>query len=150
MAHRLYDPAEQVTGTCTLSTYAPDKNGYSLMWSGTKYVKHHRHVYCKANNILPASIVGKTIMHICDNPSCVNADHLRLGTGALNMLDKTLKGRNNAPVGTAHGMAKLTAEAVIEIRANAHLGAVMLAARYGITHQTVSKILLRQRWKHVL
>jgi DNA invertase Pin-like site-specific DNA recombinase len=65
------------------------------------------------------------------------------------MVDKTIKARNNVPLGVAHGMAKLTAATVLEIRANAAYGCLELARRYGIAHQTVSKILRRVSWKHI-
>ena len=36
---------------------------------------------------------GMLIMHICDNPGCVNPAHLKLADHATNSLDAALKGR---------------------------------------------------------
>jgi len=39
------------------------------------------------------AIVGKVVMHMCDNPSCCNPEHLALGTTWDNAQDRTVKGR---------------------------------------------------------
>lgn len=47
---------------------------------------------------------GMVVMHTCDIPSCINPDHLRLGTQAENMRDMALKGRQAK--GSSHGHYK--------------------------------------------
>jgi hypothetical protein len=37
---------------------------------------------------------GKVVMHLCDNPGCVNPDHLALGSQSKNLKDARRKGRN--------------------------------------------------------
>ena len=44
------------------------------------------------------------VLHKCDNPLCVNPDHLFIGDQALNMEDKSFKHRQN--LGKNHGMYK--------------------------------------------
>lgn len=38
---------------------------------------------------------GCVIMHVCDNPPCINPDHLTMGTQAANLADMRHKGRHN-------------------------------------------------------
>ena len=44
------------------------------------------------------------VLHKCDNPLCVNIDHLWIGTQADNMRDKAMKGRQRP--GFEHPMCK--------------------------------------------
>ena len=50
----------------------------------------HRAAYREWVEVPPA---GAMVLHSCDNPSCINPAHLRLGTHADNMADKVARGR---------------------------------------------------------
>lgn len=54
------------------------------------------------------------ILHSCDNPSCVNPNHLHIGTHADNMREKVERKRH--PRGETNGSHKLTEEQVRVIR----------------------------------
>jgi len=87
---------------------------------------------------------GLWVLHRCDNPSCVNPDHLWLGTHADNMADMAAKrrGRQGHPSGTKAYHAKLTAEQVKAIRAlrAANINQRAVARQFGVCRGTVQDI----------
>lgn len=93
---------------------------------------------------------GLEVCHHCDNPGCVNPDHLFAGTHAQNMHDSETKGRNRHPglKGSEHPRAKLTEASVREIRQSAD-DPTTLAAQYGITRESIYMIRARKTWRHV-
>lgn len=80
----------------------PDTNG-CINWNGIKkntagYVEYdgksirsHRAAWMLKNGAIPNQLC---VCHKCDNPSCVNIDHLFLGYHATNMRDMMEKGRH--------------------------------------------------------
>lgn len=93
---------------------------------------------------------GMHVLHRCDNPACVNPDHLFLGTQSDNAKDMWAKkrARPKRQIGEQHGMAKLTASIVLEIRASTESGKA-IAERLGIATTTVCDIRKRRTWKHI-
>ena len=51
----------------------------------------HRLVWEEVRGPIPE---GMSILHRCDNPPCINIDHLFIGTQGDNMRDMTAKGHN--------------------------------------------------------
>lgn len=87
----------------------------------------------------------KSVCHICDVPSCVNPQHLFLGTHTDNMRDKIKKGR-------AKGHSTLTPEKVLSLRKeykDEGFTQKQLAEKYQITQGNVSNILKNRIWKHI-
>lgn len=82
------------------------------------------------------------ICHLCDNPSCVNPDHLFAGSHLENMLDMIDKGRQRS---------KLEPRKVLEIRSLWQKGwnQSMLMKKFNIASPTVSNIVNRRSWKHL-
>ena len=50
----------------------------------------HRLMWMQTYGPIPR---GHVVMHLCDNPKCINIEHLQLGTQSDNMFDKVAKGR---------------------------------------------------------
>lgn len=100
---------------------------------------------------------GAFVLHRCDNALCVNPDHLFLGDQVANMRDCASKGRIGAlvhpeclPRGERHGMVKLTAAEVREIRAAAaHTRRDVLAVKYGVHRSTITSIISGKSWAHM-
>lgn len=97
-----------------------------------KAVGAHRYAFMLANGPIPD---GLHVLHICDNPPCVNPAHLRLGTQRDNMQDRKQKGRDPAVIhdysGTRNPNAKLSEsdiQRILEMR------------RTGMTYTAISKL----------
>lgn len=90
------------------------------------------------------------LCHTCDNPQCVNPDHLFLGDQQSNMNDKMAKARHNYGIsrGVNHGNAKVSEGDIRTIRASAD-SLTTLSKRYGLAKSTVAAIRKRETWKHV-
>lgn len=128
---------------------------YGQFGCGSRVFLAHRISWIIANGSIPqhAGYHGFCVCHKCDNPKCVNPNHLFLGTNADNVHDMDKKGRRKVdPVfGEAHGKSKLTEKAVEEIRKARNAGMKMqpLADKFGISIVTVSAVCRRRTWRHV-
>ena len=96
---------------------------------------------CKAHRYAWEAVFGDPgemhVLHKCDNPACVNPEHLFLGTHQDNMRDREAKGR--FPTGLNHTNAKLTDQEVREIRQSPMTGS-QLARAYGVTRTLIYSI----------
>lgn len=132
-----------------------DSSGYGKLSSthGKSPFKAHRLSYeIHFGNIGE----GLFVCHKCDNPPCVNPNHLFLGTPKENILDASKKGRMSRPIiphrGEGNPSAKLTATAVLDIRErhkNFKIPYTILSLELGIHPTTIGKIIRRQTWRHI-
>lgn len=129
-------------------------NGYGVFGLGVganQYSeKAHRYSYKKYIGDIPK---GMYVCHSCDEPSCVNPEHLFIGSSFDNTQDMFRKGRANKCSGEKHPMAKLTKRQVQEIRSccikyHKEFGLTPLAKRFGVAIGTISLIVNHKNWKN--
>lgn len=70
------------------------KDGYGrLSFGGTLYLAHRLMAFAAGVITWDQLHAGNVVMHICDNPACINPEHLKLGTQTENIADRSRKGR---------------------------------------------------------
>jgi hypothetical protein len=125
------------------------KSGYGVFHLGNKHLRAHRVVFEKYKGSIPS---GTNICHSCDNPRCVNPDHLFAGTHAENMRDMSIKGRTSKLKGENHPCAKLTEEIVkkIKLLLASNTSHKIIATSFSVSTATVAAISQRRLWKNVV
>ncbi len=108
---------------------------YGLFWFEGSRQSAHRVAWQLRYGRIPK---GKLVCHHCDTPACVNPEHLFLGSPADNARDRARKGRSNRVV-PAPFVRKLSDAQLEVIQTDSRSGAA-LAAEFGVSHKTVSKV----------
>lgn len=132
---------------CWEWTGARDRLGYGSISIGNgRSEKAYRAAYREFIGPIPA---GAHVLHRCDNPRCINPDHLFLGDQRSNMADMVSKGRQQR--GERASMAKLTNAKVALIKAVATVGVPyrQIAKMNDVHPSTISRIVNGKRWKHL-
>ena len=139
---------DKTTG-CWMWTASINRDGYGQIGVNRKNTKAHRVSYELNKGPIPE---GQCVCHTCDTPSCVNPDHLFLGTPSENVADMVEKGRLKDNSGRNNPASKLTEAKVLDIRARYAAGDTTQAAiarRFGINASSVGHIVTRHTWRHV-
>ena len=129
-------------GECWEWLGATSEKGYGRFEFGGATHRAHRIAFVLGKNTALPGVV--MVCHRCDNPACVNPDHLFIGLAEDNNNDARAKGRGVTPRGTRNGNGKLTDEQVAEVQASRETGAA-IARRMGVSPALVSMVRSGQR-----
>lgn len=136
--------------------------GYPKLRDGSGRLRQASHVAMELDGRPQPPPPRNFGLHSCDNPPCLNPDHLRWGTKADNTADTKLRGQYSPPprnsmqpplhLGEQQHAAKLTADTVRQMRSMYATGGWTyraLAEMFGVSKPTAMKAIKRQQWKHV-
>lgn len=145
---QLFDRTVVTDGGCWEWQGYRSRKGYGEIKVDGRMEKAHRQAFLLRRGPIPQ---GMHVLHRCDNPPCVNPDHLFLGTNDDNVADRTAKGRSARNVGAAASTAKLTEDDVRQIRRMATLGMTNLeiAEAFPVNDRSISNIIRNKTWSHV-
>ncbi len=133
------------SGDCWEWKAGKTSGGYGVFWMDLKQNLAHRVAMAFSGENVPDDLC---VCHTCDNRSCVNPDHLFVGTQQDNLRDMVEKGRGPDRRGENSATAKLTSNDVLSIRSDSRSHCV-IANDYGVAQSTVTRIKNGKRWSHL-
>lgn len=140
----------RIEGDCWVYTGCRvKKSGYSKIYYRTGVMTGSRAMLqVKLGIILSAD---ENACHTCDNPGCINPEHLYKGNQLQNMQDAVDRDRLNTARGTRRAkQAKLTEPLVAEIKRRLSAESQRsLAKEFGVSHTVIYKVANGKQWQHV-
>ena len=125
-----------------------EKEGYGVFSVNHKQLRVHRFSWEYYNGSIPNNLF---VCHKCDNPPCVNPDHLFLGSLQDNEKDKVQKDRH--VFGSKNGRAVLTEEVIIDIITGVlnktYLSIADIVDKYKVNPMMIRYIFRRKNWTRV-
>lgn len=133
------DKGEGTLTECWEWLGAKHRKGYGTVNVKGKDVRCHRLSFFLRTGVIDDDLL---VCHICDNPGCVNPDHLWLGTLQANNFDRFLKKR------TASILTEKDVRDIL-LRLKNNESNKSIAKIHDISHHTVWDIKAGRSWKHV-
>lgn len=163
LVERFMSHVEKTPSGCWLWKGHRRPEGYGVIKVDGKALPAHRVSWSIHKKEDPGLLC---VLHKCDNPPCVNPEHLFLGTRLVNNQDMDQKGRRKSASGALHGSktmpervargerngrARLSVPDVEEIRRRAANGETVasLAREKQVSEGAVRGIVKGRRWQHI-
>lgn len=133
---------------CWLWVGGKNRKGYGSIHFNGKNRIAHRMSYELYVGEIPCGVL---VCHHCDTPSCVNPEHLFLGTDLDNSNDKFSKGRHKSSPGQSNGNSKLTNDEVRCIKKRLKVGTKVseISKQYHISETNIYYIKKEKTWSHI-
>ncbi len=150
LVERFWNKVQKSDG-CWEWTGATDGYGYGQIWNNGGERRAHRLSWEFSTGDQPGNL---DVCHRCDNPLCVNPEHLFLGTAKDNCADMMRKGRQShfpRSRGAKNNRSKLTESNVHNIREMLDMGLHQneIAKTFGVTRSAVYAIRVGNTWAYL-
>lgn len=137
-------------GCHNCTSHKTDRFGYPRINFRYKNIPMHRYIYTVLKNEIPKGLV---IRHKCDNPKCINIEHLEIGTIQDNVNDRHSRGRTSRLArtnGEINGMCKLTKQKVLKIlKLKGKYSQAKIGNMFGVSQTQIGLIHRRKSWAHL-
>lgn len=103
----------------------------------------HRLVYCEHNGLTLQDIAGQVIRHTCDNPRCINPQHLIIGSRADNNKDRADRNRSAKVVPSRQALTEQDVVFIKEhhVPRDKEYSQLALARRFGVDQKVIYNVL---------
>jgi len=119
-----------------VTSHYKEKQGYHRVMYKTKQTRAHRLSYLLTKGDIKKGFV---VMHLCDNRSCINPNHLKAGTKKDNTQDMIKKNRQSDRSDRKGKMSKLNRQQVIDIYLSCK-SSYQLSKKYNVTDVQIRRI----------
>lgn len=116
---------------------------YGTFYINKQFLLTHRLAFALTNRDVK---IGECVCHHCDNPGCVNPDHLWIGTIADNAKDREEKGRGVRSKEPKKFISRALAEKIRHAHSQTALKPSTLGLIYGVSRRCVRRIIRGETW----